>query len=312
MAVPLSSSRLLDALRGEGVHVVERSGWTTHNRNSRGPWGPVNGITIHHTAGRDSLVLCWSGTSALPGPLCHTHLAKDGVATMVGHGRANHAGTFAQNAHDAVVKEAADHPRPDSAEPVDGNAHYYGIEIENLGDGNDPYPVVQYQAAVRWAAAICRAHGWSANSVIGHKEGTRRKIDPSFDMDTFRDAVAARLAHDPGWNPGDEEDDMALTAEEIRKIAVEVLTLDGVIDNPNPASAGTNQYISLETAVRNIETVVRRSEARQTAQQETIDKLVQAVATLAASVGELDPAAIVTELRDAIEGITVRLDVGGV
>lgn len=309
MAIPPSASAFAKLLRDEGVTVVEVGDWETHNRNHMGPWGPVNGIVIHHTAGRDSLALCWSGTSALPGPLCHTHLAKDGVATMVGHGRANHAGTFAQNAHDAVVKESADHPRPDAAEPVDGNQHYYGIEIENLGDGRDPYPEVQYQAAVRWAAAICRAHGWSANSVIGHKEGTRRKIDPSFDLDTFRDAVAARLAHTPDWNPGDEEDDMALTAEEIKKIAVEVLTLDGVIDNPNPGSAATNPYISLETAVRNIETVVRRSEAKQAAQQETINQLVAAVGALAASVGELDPAQVVAELKAAIAAIDVRLEV---
>lgn len=102
---------------------------------------------------------------------------------------------------------------------------------------------------------------------------------------------------------------MALTAEEIKKIAVEVLTLDGVIDNPNPGSAATNPYISLETAVRNIETVVRRSEAKQAAQQETINQLVAAVGALAASVGELDPAQVVAELKAAIAAIDVRLEV---
>lgn len=216
MAAPLGATALLTALRTEGVHVTEHAGWTTHNRNSKGPWGPVNGVVIHHTAGRDSLDLCWSGMDDLPGPLCHTHLAKNGTATMLSSGRANHAGTFAQNAFDAVVNENSAHPRPDAAEPVDGNAHFYGIEIENLGNGEDTYPGVQYQAAVRWAAAICRAHGWTANSVIGHKEGTRRKIDPSFDMGIFRDAVTARLAHEPGWDPA-KEDDVTLTAEDIAK-----------------------------------------------------------------------------------------------
>lgn len=216
MAAPLTAAALLKALRGEGVTVVEHADWVTHNRNSRGPWGPVNGVVIHHTAGRDSLGLCWAGTAALPGPLCHTHLAKNGTATMLSAGRANHAGMFAQNAYDAAVAENSAHPRPDAAETVDGNAHFYGIEIENLGNGSDPYPDAQYQAAVRWAAAICRAHGWSADSVIGHKEGTRRKIDPSFDMAVFRDAVTARLAHEPGWDPA-KEDDVTLTADDIAK-----------------------------------------------------------------------------------------------
>jgi hypothetical protein len=224
MATPMTPAQWLANLRAEGVTVRERAGWTTHERDDETgrTFGPVHGVVIHHTAGRDSLALCWSGTSDLPGPLCHTHLSKTGVATMLSAGRANHAGSFAQNAHAAVLAEAAVHPRPDSAEPVDANDQYYGIEIENLGNGTDPYPAVQFDAAVRWAAAICRAHGWTENSVIGHKEGTRRKIDPSFDMNVFRAAVAARLAHDAGWNPNDQEDDVALTDADINKIAAAV------------------------------------------------------------------------------------------
>ena len=133
MAIPLSADSLILALRAEGVRVSEYSGWRTHNRNSRGPWGPVNGVVIHHTAGRDSLNVVWNGTDDLAGPLCHTHLAKNATATMIANGRANHAGTFASNAHDAVVGESAVHPRPDREEPVDGNAHYYGIDDDEFG-----------------------------------------------------------------------------------------------------------------------------------------------------------------------------------
>ncbi|WP_328629994.1 peptidoglycan-binding protein [Streptomyces lycii] len=161
----------------------------------------MNGIVVHHTAGRNSLNLCYNGTSSLPGPLCHAHLAKDGTLSLISNGRANHAGSFAANAFNAMLNESDNHPRPDSAEPIDANARTYGIEIENLGNGRDPYPAVQYDAAVRWAAAICRAHGWSADSVIGHKEGTRRKIDPTFSMDKFRANVAARLSGQGGAAP---------------------------------------------------------------------------------------------------------------
>jgi hypothetical protein len=209
MATPLTVDRLRSALSAEGVNFREYRSWHTHNRNDFGPWGGVNGVVIHHTAGRDSLELVYEGRSDLPGPLAQAHISKSGVVSLTGHGRANHAGTFARNAHNAVVNESSTHPRPDASEPIDGNAHYYGAEVENLGDGKDWYPAEQYDQTVRWAAAICRAHGWTANSVIGHKEGTTRKIDPkgpvgsktgpAFDMDRFRADVQKRL--DAGTPP---------------------------------------------------------------------------------------------------------------
>ncbi len=305
MATPLSPDRLVAALKAEGVKVVEQSGWQTHNRNHKGPWGPVNGIVIHHTAGSDSRSLVWVGTSSLPGPLCHTYMAKSGVATMVANGRANHAGTFAQNAHDAVVAESSTHPRPYEAEPVDGNQHYYGIEIENLGNGTDPYPEVQYEAAVRWATAICRAHGWSEDSVIGHKEGTRRKIDPSFDMNTFRKDVAERLAHPADWNGTPEEDDLPTPNE----VAKAVLTYDGLI--AIPGASPTNPTYTLSSTLTEILKRLDKANVSIAALSAVNAELVRTVAALAAGVGSIDPAAIVTELREAIESIDVRLDVAG-
>jgi hypothetical protein len=302
MATPLTADHFLKVLIDEGIHVVEHAGWRTHNRAGHGAWGPMNGVTIHHTAGSDSKNIVWSGTSALPGPLCHTHLAKDGTATMIANGRANHAGTFAQNAFTAVLNESSKHPRPDAAEPVDGNAHFYGIEIENLGDGKDPYPVAQYQAAVRWAAAICRAHGWSANSVIGHKEGTRRKIDPSFDMDTFRDAVAARLAHSANWNPNGVDDMPA--ADEVAKA---VLTLDGVI--AVPGAPATNPTWTLSSVQTEILKRLDRANANIAAQGATIAELVKAVVGLSTNVTSLDPDALVARIESAIEKVTIKLDV---
>lgn len=314
MATPLSADRLLAALKAEGINVQEHVGWRTHNRAGHGAWGPMNGVTIHHTAGRDSKEVVWEGTGDLPGPLCHTHLAKNGVATMIANGRANHAGTFAQNAYDAVVDESPTHPRPDASEPVDGNAHFYGIEIENLGNGTDPYPAVQYDAAVRWAAAICRAHEWTANSVIGHKEGTRRKIDPSFSMDTFREDVAERLTHAADWTQNDqEEDDVPLTDAEIKKIAdaaaKAVWTTDGIVKNPNPATSDTNPFIAAATGLNNTEIVSRRTEGLVAAQSAAIAELTRTVVALASNVTSIDPDALVARIQGAIESVTIHLDV---
>lgn len=222
MATPMSADQLVQALRAEGVRLVEHRSWRTHNRNHKGAWGPVHGVYIHHTAGVSKYMadICYDGYDTLPGPVCHGMLAKSARLYLVGHGRTNHAGGIAQNAFDAALNEEPVHPRPDAAEPIDGNVHFYGLEIENKGDGTDPFPVDQYDQAVRWATAHCRFHGWTADSVIGHKEATRRKTDPAFSMTKFRADVAERLAHPASWSPGDnEEDDMAISDDDLKRIA---------------------------------------------------------------------------------------------
>jgi N-acetyl-anhydromuramyl-L-alanine amidase AmpD len=237
MATPLSAARMVAALKAEGVKVQEYRSWRTHNRNSVGAWGGVNGVLIHHTAGADStagLNLVYNGRSDLPGPLAHAFLRKDGTAVLTGNGRANHAGKAARNAFNAVVNESSTHPKPSaSSGTVDGNAHFYGIEIANLGNGRDPYPAVQYDAAVRWAAAICRAHGWSADSVVGHKEtSVEGKIDPSFDMNKFRSDVAKRLKGSASAAQKETDD---MTPQEIYKAVWEY---DGI---PSPETVSTHE-----------------------------------------------------------------------
>nr|WP_107058776.1 N-acetylmuramoyl-L-alanine amidase [Streptomyces rimosus] len=76
---------------------------------------------------------------------------------------------------------------------TDGNAHFFGLELVNRGTGTDPWPETQLDAAVRWAAALCRRHGWTERSVIGHQEWQPGKIDPAFAMDDFRTWVRPRL-----------------------------------------------------------------------------------------------------------------------
>ncbi|NJP99593.1 N-acetylmuramoyl-L-alanine amidase [Streptomyces zingiberis] len=209
MATPLSASRLLAAIRAEGCKVVEYRSWSTHNRNHMGAWGPVHGVMIHHTvtSGTDSSVaLCYDGYSSLPGPLCHTVGAKDGTLYMVGNGRANHAGLGDDDVLRAVIAETS--LPADNEANTDGNRHFYGIELINLGDGRDPWPEAQVDAAARWAAGICRAHGWTERSVIGHLEWQPGKIDPrGFTMNSFRSRVRTLLSRPPGDDSSDPEDD---------------------------------------------------------------------------------------------------------
>ncbi|WP_329592102.1 N-acetylmuramoyl-L-alanine amidase [Streptomyces sp. NBC_01362] len=285
MATPLSASAVLAALRAEGVRVVEVGNWRTHNRNSRGAWGPLNGSIVHHTVTKGTAAtvrIVRDGYSSLPGPLCHGMIAKDGRVHMVGWGRTNHAGGGDPKVLDQVIAESygarPTSPTRGNSNGVDGNARFYGWECENLGDGKDPWPKAQYEAIVRVQAALCRAHGWSAKSVIGHREWSSDKVDPrGIDMAKLRADVAERLAHPASWNPGggttpSKEDPMALSDADVKKVADAVierlLTADRFTaptdaadysddpKNPRHYWTGRSVFADLVTRVRRIDKIL--------------------------------------------------------
>lgn len=194
MAPPLSPDILLRILKAEGLTVKEYKSWRTHRRPATtGAFGPINGVMIHHTVTgpkTDVVALCYNGHSALPGPLCHGVITKDGTVHLVSAGRSNHAGLGDSDVLDAVIDEAATLPKANQAN-TDGNARFYGFECENLGDGKDPWPAKQYVAMVKAATAIERHYGWK-NSTIGHLEWQPGKVDPrGFTMAKLRTDIKA-------------------------------------------------------------------------------------------------------------------------
>lgn len=301
MAAPLTADRLVAALRAEGCAVHEVSGWRTNNRNHKGPWGPVNGVMVHHTVtgpGTDVVGLIFNGHSALPGPLATGCITKDGTVHLTGNGRANHAGGGDPDVLAAVVNESyGSYPPPTnehegSSGAVDGNARFYGWECENEGDGRDPWPRVQYVAMVKATAGICRAHGWSAKSAIGHLEWSDWKPDPrGFDMKDFRSDLAVCLDLPAGVWEGD--DDMALTGNDIELLA----TKDGIWKAPKDAPDYSDDpndpghYWSLGTHIIGLTTKVRAMEARQKEMDRKLDAL---------AVGGVDLDALAAKVADLL------------
>jgi Putative peptidoglycan binding domain/N-acetylmuramoyl-L-alanine amidase len=107
-------------------------------------------------------------------------LGRDGTFYIVAAGRCNHAG------------------RGKWRGITTGNSSFIGIEAENTGETSgpraDPWPEVQLDAYRRGVAAILKKIGTDAKMCCGHKEYALpkgRKDDPSFDMNAFRDQVAA-------------------------------------------------------------------------------------------------------------------------
>jgi hypothetical protein len=223
MPAPMSADQVLAQLRLWGLEVVEHGNWRTHNRNQAGGWTPVGGVQ-HHT-GSDApdvndIGVLIRGTST-PGPLCQFATDDDGRIHMIGWGRANHAGKGTP-AVLAVVRseDYGDYPpRPDSGS-VDGNGYFYGNEATYSGKRRPTDQ--QYAASVRLWAAICHFHGWKAQSVIGHKEWTSRKVDPgNVDMKQMRADIQALLdAGPPGAPTPEPEGDslMALTDAEQKEL----------------------------------------------------------------------------------------------
>jgi len=51
---PMTSKEFLALLDQWDIpHKPIHPEWATHNRNSKGPWGPVYGVGLHHTGSND-------------------------------------------------------------------------------------------------------------------------------------------------------------------------------------------------------------------------------------------------------------------
>jgi len=180
--MPFSLTWLSQVLLDAGLKVAEQPGWQDRGR---GDVGPIKGVICHHTAGplngnMPSLGIIINGRPDLAGPLSQLGLGRDGTYFVVAAGRCNHAGIGNWQGL------------------TSGNTNFIGIEAENTGLPNDsPWPAVQLDAYRRGVAAILKKIRANAIMCAGHKEYALphgRKDDPDFDMDQFRQQVAAIMA----------------------------------------------------------------------------------------------------------------------
>ena len=175
-----------DVLTDAGLEVVEHPGWHDRGRELQS----VERLICHHTAtgpnwtDKRVVDLLVKGRPDLPGPLSQLGLDRQGRFHLIAAGKANHNGYG-----------------------LSGN-NTIGIEAFNDGKG-ELWLAVQMDAYIRGCAAICRHLGWPAEKVLGHKESDPgRKVDPTFDMPTFRGHVAALLSAPLPAPPQQEDDEM--------------------------------------------------------------------------------------------------------
>lgn len=207
MSTPLTAPQFQTLVTKAGILATFYPGWATRNRGQRGDgWGlteknptGVHGVLLHDTVTRDvartiSLVRDVGQSEEVPAPLYAGVVDKSGRLHMVAWGRCNHAGLGDRDVLAAVIAERMPLPPPNDL-TVDGNARFYGFAGINMGDGKDPWPPAQLQTLSEVAGIICKWHGWSERSVLGHLEWQRGKIDPNSSRGSLM-PVLRTLAHE--------------------------------------------------------------------------------------------------------------------
>lgn len=179
-----------DVLRAAGLDVHEVPGWKTRGADS---FGPVRGITIHHTGGSKTssdtgeINVLINGRVDLSGPIAPLYLSRTGDWSVVASGHCNHNKVGWAGPNKGY-----------------GNDNLLGIEAQHAA--GEPWTSAQYESYVRGVAALVRhkTSGWdvTVSRVAGHKEHQPGdKTDPGFNMTEFRAAVSAAIAN---W----EDDEM--------------------------------------------------------------------------------------------------------
>jgi hypothetical protein len=239
---------MADILRKAGCKVIEIPGW---KERGHGALSSVSAIICHHTATNadargnyPSLGIVRDGRSDLAGPLAQLGLGRDGTWYVIAAGISWHAGATQytwQNNWNALGVEA---------------------EAEGTGDSRD-WPKVQMDSYARGVAALAKAFGIPNGRVLGHKEiasavpggkPNGRKIDPSFNMDAFRAAVASSHT-----TPTQEVPDMDATqARQLSETRALVGHLKSLLDEVHAGTAPKidktaeigGEKITLRTAIK--------------------------------------------------------------
>ncbi|MGY0067729.1 N-acetylmuramoyl-L-alanine amidase [Streptomyces sp. QTS137] len=272
------------------MKLVSRSQWGA--RDYRRP----SGATLY-SGKRRGVKLHYLGTpySDRPHAQCAAYVRQIQAQHMDGNGWSDVGYSFLVCTHGYVYEGRGLHRRNSANGNTSLNNQDYAILLL-VGSSGLAEPTDEQLHGARDAIDYCREEGPAGDWLGGHRDGYATAC-PGDAVYRWVKAGAQR----PSSN--EEEPEMAITDADARKIAKAVLTTDGIIPNPNPASAKTNTHIALTTSVRNIEIVTRRTERQLAAQSAAITKLAGLVGS------GVDTDAVVAAVRDAIRDAVVKVDV---
>jgi hypothetical protein len=211
---------LPDAMRADGLTVVEEPGWLGRGHDGIARIEP-DGVLLHHTADHAGVGSVFDPTfdhrPTVPQPRANVWQSVHGTFHLVASGRAFHAGRGRRDFLAAVRAGEVDADYPDAARRriVDpaaadehgddfagGSDHYIGLERENFGSstepagtvrderqfdrfGRDPYEPGSIKKLVTFLVVVHRLAGWERPRFGHHRQHTARKTDMSYTGDLW-------------------------------------------------------------------------------------------------------------------------------
>lgn len=182
-----SMKDLPEILKAVGLEVETHPGW--ENRGQGQMEGPIWGVMAHHTGNPNERAEDLAKHPTMGGMAAHLMLGKEGKVTVLGTGKAWHAG---KGSYPGLEKDNA-------------NKNVIGIEAVHAGTRapggaetrgakhREGWSDQQYNAYVKMVAAILTAQGLTPERAIGHYEyslAAQGKWDPGgIDMNIFRKDV---------------------------------------------------------------------------------------------------------------------------
>ncbi|NTX10726.1 N-acetylmuramoyl-L-alanine amidase [Myxococcus sp. CA056] len=166
------------------------------NFNDRPAGQDIDSIVLHHTADpsdESSLETLTGKPTSFMGWLESKYKDVTGRGDVSSHYVIGKEGTIYQLVGD---EKRAWHAGEGSlpGKPGDVNDRSIGIEIVNEGDGKDGYTEAQYKALEQLVPYLAKRYDVPADNLVGHKDITDKKQDPSpnFDFDRIRRATEAK------------------------------------------------------------------------------------------------------------------------
>lgn len=186
----VSPSRLRSKLDKYAVPYRLVKGWDSPAIDPYNGRNDMQGVLLHHTAGRDSLNYIVSGNPYAPVRACHFLVDRDGAVQVVSGSGAYHAGKGGPWKITKTVTIPKD----------SGNSRLYGIEIESLGtspkiDGSHQGMTEQQVISTALlVVALLDAMApdplvYRVGRVMRHRDWTPRKVDVQQDLGWWRDVI---------------------------------------------------------------------------------------------------------------------------
>jgi hypothetical protein len=193
------------------------------------------------------------------------------------------------------------------------------VETASNTSASDPWTATQIEELIRLGVwmherhgiplRICRSHsdpGFGYHRLFPQWSTSGTACPGNARVEQFKKVVFPGIVARATGQTSEEDSMAGITKQDIYDA---VWKTDQVPAPTTSTTRKTNPTWMAVSVLADIDNVVRSMKGTVEAQAATIDQLVKTVATLAAGLGDLDPAAIVAELAAAIESIDIRLDV---